>query len=158
METSNCRLKLNKFGSDVPLYGVTPPEVAILRHMHSTNAGGDPIANLEITGETDLEWHRMLTGDTEDITEEGETSVPVWQEDGWSDHDEYMRLRYKYKDRHVFKVYPENANPVLPQTFQSVSAGRRPTRQPTRQPARRAPVRFRAKAKAAEQQEALVPA
>lgn len=50
MEVANCRLKLNKMGSDVPKYLVTPAEVLVLQKGFEANAGGNPISGIELIG------------------------------------------------------------------------------------------------------------
>jgi len=55
MEIANVRLRLNKTGSDIPLFGVTPAEVIFLHMLHQGNNGGnsfgDKLENIMLLGE-----------------------------------------------------------------------------------------------------------
>lgn len=54
MEIANVRLRLNKFGSDVPLYDVTPAEAMFLHILHGPNNGGlsfgEEFSKIEVVG------------------------------------------------------------------------------------------------------------
>ena len=100
MEIGQCRLKLNKLGSDVPMT-VTPAEVLVLREGFQANAGGDPIFDLKLVGTVE----RSAAG-------------------------EVARLKSKYADLHikgdagqkvtvVDKVFAGHA-PNVPQKFSEV--------------------------------------
>jgi hypothetical protein len=98
MEVGNCRLKINKLGSDVPKNTVTPAEVQVLRKAFFESANGDPITEIEVFGTTKR-----------------------------SDANEVQRLRTRYgslkpgKDAkaYVETMYP-GETPRLPQTFEEL--------------------------------------
>ena len=50
MQLANCRLRLHT--SEVPKTGITPAELLVLKTAHMAGAGGDPILDLTITGQT----------------------------------------------------------------------------------------------------------
>jgi hypothetical protein len=94
MQIANVRLRLNELGSDVALEDITPAEAALLNTDHATNAKGEAIHDIVVTGE---------------VTRSNEAEI--------------NRLREKYvnaKDRKgeplAEKLYP-GKNPTLPQTF-----------------------------------------
>lgn len=53
MQVAKARLKINQ-RSDIPIYGVTPAEVMVLRAGHEASAGGNPITDVEIVGDSAL--------------------------------------------------------------------------------------------------------
>lgn len=98
MQVGNIWLRLNNFGSSIPLMDVTPAEVAILNEDHGMNANA-----------------KDCCFDLSDVREEKR-----------SDEAEINRLREKYcnaRDKKgvglAEKLYP-GKTPKLPQTFEEV--------------------------------------
>lgn len=87
MQQANGWLKLNQFGSNVPLTAITPAEAVVLQKAHERNAGGPPLQNLVVVVDLPI-------------------TVSV----------ELSRLRQKYGVKFVDFLYPGNL-PTLPQTF-----------------------------------------
>lgn len=54
MQVATCRLKLNQKGSDIPLAGVTPAEVLVLRKGHEMTAGGEAIFDVKVIGNASI--------------------------------------------------------------------------------------------------------
>lgn len=102
MEVGNCRLKINKQGSDIPLHNVTPAEVQVLRKGHEISANGDPIGTVAVVGtikrSNQIEVNRLRS--------------------------KYGGLKHKSGDKDVPVVeslFP-GANPQLPQTFAELAS------------------------------------
>lgn len=87
MQTASCWLKLNQFGSNVQLHGVTPAEVQFLCQEHGKNAGGAAIASVFVTDEVKR-----------------------------SSSDERTRLISKYGEKKVNALFT-GATAALPETF-----------------------------------------
>jgi hypothetical protein len=106
-ETAVVRVRLNKFGSDVPKAGVTPPEAVLLHVLHQANNGGATFGEdqdkIEIT--KDKDGKPVLTPRTDRV--------------------EFLRLQAKYgriqnkKGSILESIYdPRNLN--LPHTFKEI--------------------------------------
>lgn len=100
MQIANGWLKLNKFGSTVPLRGITPAEAAILQKGHEVNAGGVAVLDVVVYGNVNRK-----------------------------DSVELDRLRHKYKDLGtkdgtktitVFSQLFSGLSAKAPQTFDDV--------------------------------------
>src|SRR5690349_5572079 len=96
MQIANCWITLDKFGSNVPLFGVTPPELVHLVSTRKNLLGRFPITDLKVV-----------------------------REDKRTDEEERERLR-KYgirKDKegtiiyNIDKIYPPHTS-KYPQTFE----------------------------------------
>lgn len=90
METANCRLTLDKIGSDIPLKGITPAQYVVLVKIHQDAVGRCPITDLKVEG-------TVVT----------------------TNHLEKSRLLGMYKHKIVNGIYPGDA-PALPTKFSEV--------------------------------------
>lgn len=74
MEIANCRLRLNKVGSDVPLKDVTPAEAMFLHIIHGPQNGGmsfgEEFSKIEVVGQA------MVVAQVPDKVEP-DTNVPA---------------------------------------------------------------------------------
>lgn len=89
MKVANFNLKLNKLGSTVPLFEVTPAEAQLLTSVHHANAGESPLK------------------DRSEVKEVQRT-----------DQEEIKRLLGKYQTKMVRAMYP-GASPNLPKDFET---------------------------------------
>ncbi len=103
MKQADIELKIDRFGSSVPLKGVTPAEVLYLVADHHINAGGDPIIELVEKGEA-----QTVTGTSPD----GKAIVRPR-----TAGEEIQRLRRKYPSRNLAKVFGTSFEPNLPTDF-----------------------------------------
>ena len=104
MKQADIQLRVDKFGSTVPLTGVTPAEVLYLVADNHRNAGTDPIVELKEKGEA-----MTYTG------EEDKTGKPVLRPR--SPSEEIARLRMKYPEKTLSKLFG-GFNPRMPETFE----------------------------------------
>lgn len=106
----------------------------LLREMHESNAGDNPLQGLTIVGETTEGWFRAAMGDT-GMSEEEQVGWPG----KWNNASEHQRLLEKYKERNVKKLWPGKAVPQFPQTF--ADAGFAPSALPAPTPSAERPVK-----------------
>lgn len=107
MQIGNCRVKLDKDQNDVPVIGVTPAEVQVLRRMHSTNVKGDPIHAL-VPSENPASVRAGFEADGVTPKTRARTMA-----------EEARRLVHKYGKKQIDAMYP-GENKVLPLTFAEV--------------------------------------
>ena len=142
MEVANCRLRLNKVGSDVPLNDVTPAEAMLLHILHGPANGGSTFGEefdkITITGSAKVVVKAAVVapyeppvgkaGDTGYKPEvlAKETSPAILRDR--TDAEELRRLSTKYngaRDKHnepiIKSVWPDKFNPKLPQTFKELN-------------------------------------
>ena len=111
MEVANCRVRLNKVGSDVPVTNVTPAEAMFLHILHGTQNGGSTFGE---------EFEKITVVGTAQVIENGKSRSRT-------DAEELRRLSAKYasartKDNKpvIDTVWPDKLNPKLPQTFKEI--------------------------------------
>jgi len=90
MQTANIRLYLDGFKNDIPLNGVTPTEIVLLRKKRQKKVGTDPI-------------HDVVLG--RDVARKS--------------NEEVRRLSVKYGRKAVREAFPGDM-PTLPETFEEV--------------------------------------
>lgn len=113
MKQANVDLKIDKFGSTIPLTGVTPAELFYLVADHHQNAGGDPVVTLTETGEA-VTFTGEMKKNTKGVDE------PVLRPR--SESEELARLRMKYPSNRLGKIFGGYA-PRLPETFEEARKG-----------------------------------
>ncbi len=112
MEIANCRLRLNKVGSDVPLTDVTPAEAMFLHILHGPSNGGlsfgEEFNHIKVVGAAKV---KNADGTLRDRT-------PA---------EEYRRLAGKYSGARdktnkpiIETIWPDRLNPKMPNTFKEV--------------------------------------
>jgi len=106
MKQADIELQIDRYGSTVPLKGVTPAEALYLVADHHVSAGKDPIISLVETGEA-----MTITGTEKKDGKE----VPVLRPR--SNGEEINRLRMKYPAKNLVKVFGSSYEPNLPSDF-----------------------------------------
>lgn len=92
MKIANARLKMDTFGSDVPVTGITPAEALVLGMDHMPHSNDYPLSGIEETGEV--------------------ARSPL---------DEIKRLRARYGKARIKQLFP-GAIPQVPETFEEAKA------------------------------------
>lgn len=73
MEIANCRLRLNKVGSDIPLNDITPAEAMLLHILHGVHNGGltfgEEFKKIEIIGSAMVDTGKTKTVVVAEATE-----------------------------------------------------------------------------------------
>ena len=129
MEIANCRLRLNKVGSDVPLIDVTPAEAMLLHILHGASNGGlsfgEEFVHIKVTGSAKVRV-------SEPTAQVGTVGQPNYKaaSDGLRDRtaaEEYRRLAGKYSGARdktnkpiIQSIWPDRLNPTMPKTFKEV--------------------------------------
>jgi hypothetical protein len=108
MEIGNCRLRLNKVGSDIPINNVTPAELLVLHVLHQGNNGGSSYGE-----------------DMDKITVTGEAKSLVNSTIARTDNEELRRLLGKYtaqnkKGDKIVKLIWPGMDVKLPKTFKEI--------------------------------------
>lgn len=117
METATGWIVIASNGNNVLRKGLTPAECIIIKRNYKKTVGGNPVTNLEITGEAKYvtEW------DEEEVKKEGKVirvdRVPKTSVTR-SSAQEYSRLVAKYGEKKMAEAFPGDASGVeLPETF-----------------------------------------
>jgi hypothetical protein len=124
MEIANCRLRLNKVGSDVPLKDLTPAEAMFLHILHGPSNGGltfgEEFDKIVIVGTAKV----VVT--PADVDDKGKVLKPAVLRDRTA-AEEYRRLAAKYSGARdktnkpiIETIWPDRLNPVVPATFKEV--------------------------------------
>lgn len=109
MQIANCRVVLNREGTDVFRGMITPAEAQLLRYQFEPQAGGNPITHLEIL---DGEAAVIVKRDDEDPN-----NIAKAKKRKRGNNDEIRRLMGKYENKVIDKLFP-GMNPTLPETFE----------------------------------------
>ena len=144
MQVANVRVRLNKLGSDVPVFNVTPAEAVLLHVLHGPSNGGltfgDEFAKIEVIGEA------LVDGpDRVEIKTPAQPAVGVPSEFDYvpavpavvevtkgpfprTNRQELIRLTAKYNQALnkegksiISQLWPDKMNPTLPKTFTEIN-------------------------------------
>lgn len=123
MECCDCRLKMDKQGSDTPLFGVTPAEVQVLSHVGKDPKGKDSIGHTHFAGGFPIQ--NVVEGSVREAKEwKWNSEDSHWFEDKKKGKprdtsNELARLKGKYGAKKIELLWP-GINPTLPQTFKEL--------------------------------------
>lgn len=116
MEIASAWVVINGLGSNVPKHGITPAEAILLRNKLQPIIGGNPVTQIEVTGEAVVatEWDEVPVA-------EGSKQMKsvVTKTRPRTSEDEYNRLVNKYGETAVKAAWPGDPSGVtLPESFE----------------------------------------
>lgn len=129
MQLANIKLRLNKFGSTVPILNATPAEAILLHVLHQGNNGGstfgDKMEDIKVVGDTKLEVEPAVPAVP---AAEGKPAIPAKPAvvKDRTNVEELRRLTTKYgrcvtkKGDKIIKLLWPGTDVKLPQTFAEI--------------------------------------
>lgn len=119
METANAWLVISPLGNNVPKKGITPAEAVLLKRNHMKAIGGNPVTQIEATGEATVatDWEERVIKDAKGKDTNLTETVAIEFRPRTS-LDEYNRLANKYGNKRMEEAFPGDPSGVkLPETF-----------------------------------------